>query len=520
MSNTAEGTRSHGTTSTAVAAGARSERGSQGLATATCPWYFEVDSSTGKIFFVKDGDTFRGRHYGAVKTITYSDDIPPASLIIILERNRGRVYRKNFNWSKNWFCQKFKDSSNSKSFASTFKECTFYDKVIQVSKVNSSDIPSPSLSSFVDDNSPPDISENNTLENDISGYDDQETVEATEPAKKRPRKGNEKDKLSEEVLAKHVGLLNLPLQNLKKPPSSRVLRKIDNNFVDKLKRRMIEDDSGIGIPSFAVVCLNISHKSKFEERLKDIYKYEVHGGLHSFQAREELVKEGAMSETSVMCDVYVYLNDEEALWLASRHNRNGHFNHHMTHRNYLEVCRARLFAMHPDATEVPSNLLQWRKVCTNCILPPESGATWLPLAIQKELLGLVINKEICLKDMKTRADNFRQYEMMKKAFVRCTNSRNWDEATSLYPNFIDRLGQFSRLTFSKPQLPDTFLTFCQAAIDSRRGEPCGEAVKKFGDYTITLVEGSLQACSSEAIKKANTSYNGAHLILSNIRKCI
>uniref|UniRef100_A0A1X7U9K7 Uncharacterized protein n=1 Tax=Amphimedon queenslandica TaxID=400682 RepID=A0A1X7U9K7_AMPQE len=93
---------------------------------------------------------------------------------------------------------------------------------------------------------------------------------------------------------------------------------------------MIEDDSGIGIPSFAVVCLNISHKSNFEERFKYIYKYEVHGGLHSFQARQEPVKDGAMSETLVMYDVYVYLNNEEALWLASQHNSYDHFNHHMT----------------------------------------------------------------------------------------------------------------------------------------------------------------------------------------------
>lgn len=128
----------------------------------------------------------------------------------------------------------------------------------------------------------------------------------------------------------------MPLKILKKPPPPRLLRKNDNNFVESLKKRMIEDDRGIGIPPFAVVCLNVSHKSKFEERLKDIYKYEVHGGLHSLQAREELVTKGFMSQScQVLCDVYVYLNDEEALWLASRHNTNGHFNHHMTHRNYV-----------------------------------------------------------------------------------------------------------------------------------------------------------------------------------------
>uniref|UniRef100_A0A1X7UV86 Uncharacterized protein n=1 Tax=Amphimedon queenslandica TaxID=400682 RepID=A0A1X7UV86_AMPQE len=201
---------------------------------------------------------------------------------------------------------------------------------------------------------------------------------------------------------------------------------------------------------------------------------EVHGGLHSFQAIEELAKEGAMSETSFMCDVYVYLNDEETLWLASRHNRNGHFNHHMTHRNYLEVCRASLFAMHSDATEVPSNLLQWRKVCTNCILLPEISRT------QKENI-----------------------------FAQSTfHSEIWDEVNDVMNMFEE--GELKGQ--SKGGIPK------QHHLNLFAGEPCGEAVKKFGDYIITLVEGSLQACSSRAIKKANTSYNGAHLILSNIRK--
>lgn len=33
--------------------------------------------------------------------------------------------------------------------------------------------------------------------------------------------------------------------------------------------------------------------------------------------------------------VYVGLTDEEALWLSSRHNANGHFHHNMTHRDYV-----------------------------------------------------------------------------------------------------------------------------------------------------------------------------------------
>lgn len=133
-----------------------------------------------------------------------------------------------------------------------------------------------------------------------------------------------------------LGLFNLPLSALKKPPTSRLLRRIDTNFVESLKKRIKEDGSNIGASPFAVVCLNVPHKSKFEERLKEVYNYEVHGGLHNFKAREELVAEGTLSQHCVvLCDTYVQLTDEESLWLASRHNTNGHFNHHMTHRNYV-----------------------------------------------------------------------------------------------------------------------------------------------------------------------------------------
>ena len=96
---------------------------------------------------------------------------------------------------------------------------------------------------------------------------------------------------------------------------------------------MKEDSTGIGIPPFAVVCKNVNEKSNFQARLKDVYKYEVHGGLHGLRARQELNE----VTSPVWCEVYVSLNDEEALWLASRHNANGHFNHKMSHRNYVSV---------------------------------------------------------------------------------------------------------------------------------------------------------------------------------------
>ena len=107
-------------------------------------------------------------------------------------------------------------------------------------------------------------------------------------------------------------------------------------FVQALKKRLKEDSTGIGIPPLAVVCKDVRKKELFEERLKDVYTYEIHGGLHGIKARQELNAEG-YSFTTVSSHVYVGLTDEEALWLASRHNANGHFHHQMTHRDYVSM---------------------------------------------------------------------------------------------------------------------------------------------------------------------------------------
>ncbi len=114
---------------------------------------------------------------------------------------------------------------------------------------------------------------------------------------------------------------------------------MDKQFVTSLKERLIEDSSGIGIPPLAVVCKGIGSVAVYEERLKDVYRYEVHGGLHGVRARQELNEEGHNYEY-VQCHVYAGLTNEEALWLASRHNANGHFHHTMTHRHYVSYMQA------------------------------------------------------------------------------------------------------------------------------------------------------------------------------------
>ena len=136
--------------------------------------------------------------------------------------------------------------------------------------------------------------------------------------------------------------MEIAVKNLDEPPPSRLLRKVDMIFVESLKKRLKEDPYGPGVPPLAVNCKDVAKKELFKERLKDVYRYEVQGGLHGAKARQNLLAESSneMDLANVHAVVYVGLTDEEALRLASRHNINGHYNHKMTHRDYVSsICR-------------------------------------------------------------------------------------------------------------------------------------------------------------------------------------
>ena len=74
-----------------------------------------------------------------------------------------------------------------------------------------------------------------------------------------------------------------------------------------------------------------------------MYKYEVLGGQHTALARKDLLKENPANSffKDDWAEVYVGLTSVEALCLGSRHNKNGHFIHKMTHRDYVVNSRGK-----------------------------------------------------------------------------------------------------------------------------------------------------------------------------------
>lgn len=128
------------------------------------------------------------------------------------------------------------------------------------------------------------------------------------------------------------------MSQLSQPPrESRLLREADPTFVRNLKLKMMQDPSAPGATPMAVLCKDIDGAMEFNARHKNVYKYEVLGGLHTLVAKNQLMDEYPDNPfyKVVTAEVYVGLSDEEALRLAQRHNLNSHFIHRVTHRDLV-----------------------------------------------------------------------------------------------------------------------------------------------------------------------------------------
>ena len=129
--------------------------------------------------------------------------------------------------------------------------------------------------------------------------------------------------------------MKLPLKQLMQPPKeSRLIRAPDPVFVKNLKQKMVSDPAAPGSTPMAVLCKGVED---FNPKYKDVYKYEVLGGLHNMLAKSQLSEEYPENQhfSTVMAEIYIGLTDEEALRLAQRHNLNSHFVHRLTHRDLV-----------------------------------------------------------------------------------------------------------------------------------------------------------------------------------------
>ncbi len=87
-------------------------------------------------------------------------------------------------------------------------------------------------------------------------------------------------------------MIELPISQLVPPPKkSRLLREVDGTFLTHLKKKMEADPAALGACPMAVLCKDVDDPDNFVKRRKDVYTYEVLGGLHSLLAKSQLTME-------------------------------------------------------------------------------------------------------------------------------------------------------------------------------------------------------------------------------------
>ena len=123
----------------------------------------------------------------------------------------------------------------------------------------------------------------------------------------------------------------VPLDQIELPPKERMLRNIDELFLARLKVSMEKLPNGAYEPLFLHV-KGLDNKADFNPNELTRYSYEVLGGTHNMLATKALSVKYPKENNfkGRYAKLFVGLTDDEALWLASRHNKIGSFRHEMT----------------------------------------------------------------------------------------------------------------------------------------------------------------------------------------------
>lgn len=137
-------------------------------------------------------------------------------------------------------------------------------------------------------------------------------------------------------------------------------------------------------------------------------------------------------------------------------------------------------------------------------------------SIQLEILEQLVNRELTLDEMKSKANQFRAIQNIRKAFTRCTNT-TWEEARERFSwhTTDDQLSYFLGLNFVK-NVPDTFRTYCQSAV---RGEHHhGDNDLVYQGSKATIVQLKISEFTVAELQQSFPTYSGANLIITSIPK--
>ena len=143
----------------------------------------------------------------------------------------------------------------------------------------------------------------------------------------------------------------------------------------------------------------------------------------------------------------------------------------------------------------------------------------LSLADQCDLLLRCRDKEISLVEMKKQAEMLKKLEMLKKAFVKLTNSRNWEDAKDRFQPFASesKLKKFATLETTK-EVPQSFVNFCRRVKTSRETglSSIQDQITKHGELVAVTFQSNLSTISGQVIKAVYPDFSGADMILMSV----
>ena len=138
---------------------------------------------------------------------------------------------------------------------------------------------------------------------------------------------------------------------------------------------------------------------------------------------------------------------------------------------------------------------------------------------QLSLLLRCKNKELSLTEMKKEAEILKRLEILKKSFVKFTNSKSWEDAQTHYQPFASdcELKKFAKLDVSK-EIPQSFVNFCRKAKVSRESGQAGteDHVFKYGQLIACTLQANASEISGQMITSSFQNFHGADMILLSI----
>lgn len=150
----------------------------------------------------------------------------------------------------------------------------------------------------------------------------------------------------------------------------------------------------------------------------------------------------------------------------------------------------------------------------------------LELNDQCSLLERCKNGSISLKEMKNEAENFKKMYTLKKAFVKLTNAKNWEDAFTHHPRYAteSQLKKFITLDVSKG-IPQPFVDFCKHAKSYASCDESAEVemaaagcVLNVGDVIAVAIHAEFSELTGHMISSMYKKFSGADLILLLIKE--